>query len=106
MTRSFEFVSNVIFIFIFQFVERIIYLIICSTILINLCNSFLKIDTVFYATKYFITSAENTVKKFEFFFEQIINANIGSVCFVQKVHDHYVVLLTVSMASTDSLFDS
>jgi hypothetical protein len=77
-----------------------------SARLVDSGDSFLKVHAGFECTENLITSTKYTVKQSELLREQLEHPLIRRIPAIQKIHDNNIVLLAVSMASSNPLFNS
>ena len=66
---------------------------------------FFKIDTIAYAAQNLITGTKHTIEELELLIQQFIHTYIGRITFIEEVHNYDIEFLSISVASTYSLFD-
>jgi len=98
--------SNLFVHFRLKFPEGFVNSFRTAALLVNVEDASFEIDAGFDGAKDVVGCTEDTVKKLEFGGKQLEDSLIGGISLIQKVDDDDIVLLTVAMASADSLFDS
>ena len=74
--------------------------------LVDADDALLKVHAGLDGADNFVTRSKDSIEELEFLGEQLVDANIGGVCFVEEVDDDHIVLLAVAVASADALLDA
>ena len=77
-----------------------------ATGLINLCDAPLEINAGFHRTQDFIAGTKHAFKQLEFLIQQFVHPFVGLVLTVEKVDHHHVMLLSVTVATANALFNA
>jgi len=80
-----------------EFVEGILDLIRLATLAVDGGDEFFEIDAGADGTEDFVARSEDTLEEVEFLGEELVDALVGGVLFVEKVDDDDVVLLPVAL---------
>ena len=75
-----------------------------TALLIDVEHPLLEVNTRLDATQHLITGTEDTIKEMEFLRKQLEHTHISSICLVDEVENHNIILLSITMASTYALF--
>src|SRR5207245_1163979 len=76
-----------------------------SALLVDRGNPLLEVHAGFDGAEDLVARAEHALEQLEFFRKKLEHSLVGRVLFVQEVHDDDVVLLAISVAAADTLFD-
>ena len=98
--------SNVAFKVLLELVELKTDLLRRPALLVNRDDALLEIDTRLNRSKYLIAGTEDSIEEFEFLIQELIDPNVCGVGLVQKVHNHHIELLPVTMAAANALLDT
>src|SRR3989304_7891468 len=91
--------------FLLKGIKGGLYLVFCSALLIDLRNPFFKINAGLDDTQDLIACAKNAFEEFEFFREKLVYPLVCRVLLIQEVHNHHIVLLSVTVTSPYPLFN-
>lgn len=83
-----------------------VYLFLATVLLIDAIYLPLDIITRCNRAKDFIAGTEDPFEQVEFLVKKLVYALIRLISFVKEINDNNIMLLSVSMAATDSLFDA
>ena len=89
-----------------KLIERGLDLVRLAALLIDRADALLEIDAGLNRPENLVARAEHAFEEFEFLREQLIDAFVRFVLAVEEVDDHDVVLLAITMAAPDALFNA
>ena len=75
-----------------------------TALLIDVEHPLLEVNTRLDAAQHLITGTEDTIKEMEFLRKQLEHTHISCICLVDEVENHNIILLSITMASTNALF--
>ena len=97
---------NLLVQFRLEFLEGGLNLLFAPALLINFQDATFKVHTGFNGAKDLVAGAEDPSEQIKLLFQQRVNPLVGFITLVEEVDHDDVVLLAITVASADSLFNA